>query len=321
MPVQRPRPDLAPLVEERRGVLPFAELREAGLTPGYRRAMVASGRWRPVHRKGVVVGSTQTPDELAAREAVWREALVRVGPGARVGGITALRAAGLVGYHEPRVHIWVRRGDEKAPAGNVVLHETRRWDHAHAMGAGLPRSTPPVATVQAALWAVSLRQAMLCLVMPIQQRLVRAEDVSVELDRVRRHRFRKPLQAGIRDIARGAESLNELDFGVECRRRGLPEPTRQVRRRLPSGQAVLDCYWEDYGVVVEVNGAGHDALDIAMRDELRIADLQLQGDVVVPLSVLTLRCDPEPMFDVLAQLLRARGWTAEPPPRAHETSA
>ncbi|WP_156971744.1 hypothetical protein [Knoellia flava] len=278
------------------------------MTRGHRRAMVTSGRWRAVRRKGIVLGSPRAADEVSAREAMWREALLRVGPSARLGGITALQAAGLVGYDEPRIHVWVRRGDEKGSALGVALHETRRWGRDDAVDCGVPRSTPAVATVQAALWAVSLRQAMLCLVMPVQQRLVRAEDVAVELSRVKRHRFRKALQAGIRDIALGAESLNELDFASACRRRGLPEPTRQVRRQLAGGRAVLDARWEEYGVVVEINGAGHHALDIAMRDEIRIADLQLQGDVVFPMSVLTLRCDPEPLFEALARALRARGW-------------
>lgn len=304
MPRQPPRPDISGLIEERQGVLPFSELRAAGVTRGQRRAHEARGTWQVVPRKGVVTFSG-----AASGESAWRAALLCVGPSAALGGITALQANGLVGFPERRCHVWVRRGQEKARAEGVMLHETRRWGQDDLMGAGLRRSTPPVAAVQAALWSVSARQAMLCLVMPIQQRIVRAEDVRKELDRVRRHRFRRLLQAGIRDIALGAESLNELDFATECRRRGLPEPTRQVVRALGRGRAVLDAYWERYRVVVEVNGAGHEALDVAMRDELRIADLQLQGDVVVPLSVLTLRCDPDPIFDVLARLFRARGWS------------
>ncbi|KGN29798.1 hypothetical protein N802_10335 [Knoellia sinensis KCTC 19936] len=303
MPIQRPRPDLTELVEDNLGVLSLPDLRGMDVTRGHRRAMVNAGRWRSIHRKGIVTHTGPLSGETA-----WREALISVGPGARLGGITSLQADGLVGYEEPRIHVWVKRGDEKAVADHVVLHETRRWDHRHGASSGLARSTPPVATVQAALWAVSVRQAMLCMVMPIQQRLARATDVETELGRVKRHRFRKALQAGIRDIVRGAESLNELDFAVECRRRNLPEPDRQVVRELPGGRAVLDVFWKRFRVVVEINGAGHNALDVAMRDEVRITDLQIQGEIVVPLSVLTLRCDPEPIFEALERVFRARGW-------------
>jgi very-short-patch-repair endonuclease len=303
MATRRTHPDLGAQIEERLGVLPMGVLREVSVSRGRRRAMVAGGRWRAVPGKGVVATSGPT-----AGEAAWREALMAVGPGAHLGGVTALQSHGLQGYVEPRIHVWVAKGLEKQEVPGVRLHETRRWTATDAMPVGLPRSTPAVATVQAALWSVSVRQAMLCLVMPIQQRVVRAEDVQRELDRVKRHRFRRQLQAGIRDIALGAQSLNELDFTTECRKRGLPEPTRQVVRRLSHGRAVLDAYWERHHVVVEINGAGHDALDVAMRDELRITDLQVQGEAVIPLSVLTLRCDPDPFFDALERLLRTRGW-------------
>lgn len=278
-------------------------LRESGLSRGRQRAMVAGGRWRAIPGKGVIAASGP-----AVAEAAWREALLAIGPGARLGGVTALEADGLKGYVEPQFHIWVPKGHEKDVVEGVRLHETRRWSTTDCASSGLPRSTPPVATVQAALWSVSARQAMLCLVMPIQQRLVRVGDVEVQLDRIKRHRFRKALKAGLRDIRLGAESLNEIDFAVACRTRGLPEPTRQVVRRLSHGKAVLDALWEDFGVVVEVNGAGHDALDVAMRDEVRITDLQAQGNAVIPVSVLTLRCDPDPIFDALMRLLRSRGW-------------
>lgn len=303
MPIQRPQPDLSALIDQRCGVLPLSVLHDAGVSRGRRRAMVAAERWRIVPGKGVVTSPVATNGE-----AEWREALLAVGPGARLGGMTALESDGLKGYVEPLTHIWVPKGHEKQRLPGVRLHETRRWSAKDATCIGLPRARPAVATVQGALWAVSLRQAMLCMVMPIQQELVRADDVAVAFEPIKRHRFRKPLLAGLRDISLGAESLNELDFAVACRRRNLPEPTRQVVRQISQGKAVLDVFWEDYCVVVEVNGAGHNALDVAMRDEVRIADLQAQGNAVIPLSVLTLRCDPDPLFAALAELLRARGW-------------
>lgn len=240
-----------------------------------------------------------------------RAALIRVGPGARLGGITALQVGGLEGYTEPRTHIWVPKSstkDRRDLPDDIVLHETRRWTAQDCLAIGLPRSTPVVATVQAALWAVSRRQAALCLVMPVQQRLVRATDLVPELDRITRHEFLPMLRAVLGDIVQGVHSLNELDFATQCRRRGLPEPSRQVRRTLPSGKVVLDVFWDTYGVCVEVNGVGHDHMVTAMRDEVRLADLQTQGNAALPLSVLTLRADPDPFFASLTQLLRSRGW-------------
>ena len=289
------------------GVATLAELRTAGVSRSLRRSMIRAGHWRPIGAKGVVLHTGPLVGEQA-----WRAALVRVGPGARLGGVTALQAHGLTGFDEPRTHIWVSKSftkDGRDLPDGIVLHETRRWGAGDCTSVGIRRSTAPVAAVQAALWAVSRRQAALCLVMPLQQRLVRAEDLVAELDRVARHEFRSMLRAVAADLLLGVHSLNELDFAAECRLRGLPEPSRQVRRRLSTGGVVLDAFWDRFDVCVEVNGVGHDHLLTSMRDEVRLADLQARGEAALPLSVLTLRVDPEPFFTSLAALLRSRGWS------------
>lgn len=298
------------VTKEHAGVVSLAMLEEAGIARRLRRAHVRAGRWRRIPGRGIVLHNGPLADEAA-----WRAALLEVGPAARLGGVTALQAHGLKGFDEPWVHIWVPKGSQKATPSElshqlVQLHETRRWTENDAVCTGAPRSKPAVATVQAALWARSRRQAALCLVMPVQQRLVRVEEVADELARVKRHEYRTMLGAVIADIAGGAQSLNEIDFAIECRHRGLPEPSRQAVCRLSSGRCYLDVRWDAYRVAVEVNGAGHDGLDVALRDEVRIADLQSRGDAAIPLSVLTLRCHPEPFFEALRRLLMARGWQA-----------
>ncbi|CAN7258368.1 hypothetical protein [Knoellia sp. LjRoot47] len=292
--------------EDLGGVATLAELTRAGVTRSTRRNLIRSGHWRPIGAKGVVLHTGSLHGEQALRAA-----LIRVGPGARLGGTSALIAHGLTGFEESRVHLWVSKSaakDRREVPDEIVLHETSRWSAKDCVGTGLPRSTPAVATVQAALWAVSPTQAALCLVMPVQQRLVRPDDVVTELDRVARHEYRNMLRAVANDLLGGVHSLNELDFARECRRRGLPEPSRQVRRTLPGGRVALDVYWDRFRVCVEVNGVGHDQLLTAMRDEVRLAGLQAQGDAAIPLSVLTLRVAPEPFFASLRELLRSRGW-------------
>ncbi|EAP97420.1 hypothetical protein JNB_18158 [Janibacter sp. HTCC2649] len=74
-------------------------------------------------------------------EAKWREALLAAGPGARLGGMTALESDGLTGYIEPVIHIWVPKGHENQPLSGVRLHETRRWTAKDATDAILIRSS------------------------------------------------------------------------------------------------------------------------------------------------------------------------------------
>lgn len=284
-------------------ILTMADLRDYKVSRYEREAHVEAQRWRWLPHRGVVLHTGPVHGDGA-----WWRALTEVGVTARLGGITALTADGLKGFDEPLIHVWVTKGTHKGAPEGVRVHETRRWQQADATDAGIPRSKPAVATVQAALWARSPRQAALALVMPVQQRLVRADDVAKELGRIQRHRFRPALLAAIADIMDGAQSLGELDFARECRERGLPEPSRQVRRRTSQGRVYLDVYWEAYRVAVEINGAGHGRLEQAMADEIRAIDIQLRRDAAVQVSVLTLRLEPEPFFTKLAELLRANGW-------------
>ncbi len=279
------------------------QLRALGVTQSAKRAHVAAGRWRNVPYRGVVTdcGPTEGP-------AAWWSALLAAGRSARLGGTTALLAHGLTGWQDDAVHLWVVKSTHTAVPAGVAVHESRRWGAADAVATGIPRARAAVATVQAALWACTPRQAALLLLMPVQQRLVRVEDVAVELARVRRHRYRLVLRATLADVRDGAHSLGELDFARMCRIRGLPEPSRQVVREGRWGRIYLDVAWQAYRVAVEVNGAGHDRLDQAVRDEVRLIDLQRAGELAAQVSVTTLRCDPEPFFASLRDALRARGW-------------
>jgi hypothetical protein len=59
------------------------------------------------------------------------------------------------------------------------------------------------------------------------------------------------------DLIAGAESLGEIDVARECRRRGLPEPSRQVLRRDGARRYYLDVFWDEWAVAVEIDGIHH----------------------------------------------------------------
>lgn len=299
------------IADEQQGFISHAQLRELEVTRSERVAQIEAQRWLPVHRRGVVV----LHSESCHRGSPWLS-LARVGPQARLGGVSALACDGLKGYEEPMTHIWVAKSLQKSRPAGVILHETRRWAASHAVTAGLPRSRPEVAIVQGALWARSARQAALVMTMSLQQRLATPAQVSAQLERVRRHPYRRALEGLLRDIAGGVESLNELDFATMCRERGFPEPTRQAIRRHANGRYVLDVHWDEFRAVVEIQGAGHLVLDKVLTDEVRLLDLAVDGDTMIPVSSATLRTHPEPFFAALARFLRSRGWAGTYHPAA-----
>ncbi len=178
---------------------------------------------------------------------------------------------------------------------------------------GLPRTRPATAAVHAAVWARSDEQAALFVIAAVQQRLVRVADLDAAVARLTRDK-RRPLLLGLlADVRGGVESLGELAFARQCRRRGFPEPDRQVAVRLPSGRVRYDNVWDRYGLTVEIHGAQH--LDVAMasRDMLKQNAAAMGGHVTLQVPNFRVRVNPDPFLDQMEVVFRAGGW--DPPHR------
>jgi very-short-patch-repair endonuclease len=111
----------------------------------------------------------------------------------------------------------------------------------------------------------------------------------------------------ITDLVGGVRSLGEHEFAQMCRLRGLPEPTRQVARRGPGGQWYLDVCWEEWGVVVEIDGIHHAWAERLVDDALRHNDLALGRSVVLRVPLLGLRVAADAFFGQVAAALAAVG--------------
>jgi very-short-patch-repair endonuclease len=112
----------------------------------------------------------------------------------------------------------------------------------------------------------------------------------------------------ILDLVGGVRSLGELEVARECRRRGLPEPTRQVVRRTANGTYYLDLIWERWGVVVEVDGIHHSWAQQVIGDALRQNAITLGNARVLRLPLLGLRVEPDSFFAQIETALVAAGW-------------
>lgn len=272
------------------------------MTRGQVQAQLRAVRWQRCGSQSVATTTGPLTDEARRWAAVFE-----AGPRGFLDGASALQAAGLTRFTTESVRVSVPRGARRRRAPGVDIRQTRRWSPDDlAGGGGVPRARPEVAAVRAALWAVSDRQACLVVTMAVQQGVTTAERIGVELLRVRRDRRRALLCELVVDLLGGVRSLGELDFARECRRRGLPEPSRQVVRRGRGGRYYLDAAWEDCGVVVEIDGIHHGWADVALADALRQNQLSLEGDVVLRLPLLGLRVAADDFFAQIADAL-ARG--------------
>lgn len=235
-------------------------------------------------------------------------AVFQGGPRACLDGATALLAGGLQRFTVDRVRVSVPRGARCRRTPSYDIRQTRRWSADDIVRFGIPRTRPEVAAVRAALWASTDRQATYVVTLAVQQGLAPVEALGLELLRIRRDKRRLLLSAVVNDLLDGARSLGEIDIGRELRRRGLPPTTRQVLRRDARKRYYLDLYWEDWKVVVEVDGIHHAWAENVVGDALRQNSLAISGDTVLRLPLLGYRLCPDDFFARIEAGLRNAGW-------------
>ena len=288
------------------GVVHRRQLSRHGVPRWVLELEIRSGRWQRTGRQTVVVHNGPVDD--AARRVI---AVAEVCTRAALDGVSALQQHGLTSIDDRVVTVIAPKGsDPRRPAG-VRVHESRRFraDDVQVVG-GVRTMRPGVAAVHAALWAGTDRQATFFLVVAVQQRLTSPQELTEVVATVRRHRRRRLLQRVVQDLVAGVRSMGELDVARAMRRRGLPEPDRQVLRRRPSGQEYLDVRFDRYGTTLEIDGQQHDAIEHRVADVLRDFTLAAEGDVVLRLPLVVWRLAEDDVLDRLEQVLLARGWRA-----------
>lgn len=288
--------------DQQDGVLSRRQVYTAGVSRAQVRANVAAGRWRRSGSQSLVLHTGPLSDVGRAWASVFE-----AGPRAMIDGESALLLAGLRHYESGALRVSVPRGVKPRRGRGINVRQTRRWDSADLAPSGVPHTRPEVAAVRAALWARSNAQAALVLTMVVQQGLSTADRIAAEMLRVRRDKRRAFVHAVLLDLLGGVRSLSELDFARECRRRGLPEPTRQRVRRGRNGTYYLDVYWEEWHLVVEIDGIHHTWAGQVVGDAIRHNDLALTGDTVLRLPMLGLRVAPDDFFAQIESALIAAG--------------
>jgi very-short-patch-repair endonuclease len=293
----------AELGHEQGEVASRRQLIAAGVPRWFIRSEVAARRWQEPTGQTVVLHN----GPLTAEQKRW-VAVLGTGPRAALDGVSALQAAGIDHLDDEDVHVIAPQGSQPRRAPGVVIHESRRFNEDDVIAVGLRRTRPAVAAVHAALWAVTDRQAQFLVMTTVQQKLATPGQVADALSAVRRHARRRLLLQLVADLGAGVETLGELDVAADFRRRGFPEPDRQVVRRRPSGTQYLDCELPAYDLVFEIDGAGHALPQQQLSDLLRDLATAAEGQTTVRIPLALYRLDRERMLDQIEALLVARGW-------------
>lgn len=291
------------LADRQGGVVSRPQLYVLGITRYEVEGQVRAHRWQLVGDQSVCLHNGAISDVGHQWAAVFQG-----GPRACLDGASALVAGGMEHFDVERHRVSVPRGARVRRSSRYDIRQTRRWSAEDVMPFGIRRTRPAVAGVRAAMWAVSDRQATYVLTLVVQQGLATAEQLGQQALRIRRDRRRRLIHLTILDLLDGARSLGELDVVRECQRRGLPAPSRQVLRRDKAQRYYLDLYWDDYGLVVEVDGIHHTWAVNVVADALRQNAVVNDGDRVLRLPLLGLRLEADAFFDQIEEALVAGGW-------------
>ena len=275
------------------GVVPRRVLRLMGITRHHVRAQVTAERWETHGHQTIAMNTAPLTEAASWWRAIWEVGyLIAV-----LDGVSALKAAGLKGYHEPRVHVSIPHGCRPYKVSDVTTHQVIDRQPGHLIKVGVPRTGVPVAVLHAADWATSDRQAALLLCMVVQQRLATAAHLDEALESVTMSTRRLFVVRVVTDISAGAQALGELDFAELCRNYGLPEPSRQCLRTTPSGRIYLDVEWEDIGLVVEIDGVQH-RWGLAVTDDNQSRnEVGIGGKTLLRLDLIGMRLTPDAFMD------------------------
>jgi very-short-patch-repair endonuclease len=271
---------------------------------------LASGHWQLVEARVLVTQS----GPLTEKQRLW-VSILAAGQGAVVAGLTAAKLDGLAGFEDRRTYLVIPSSRHLSrPLPGVVVHRSRLLESADIHPTRLPpRTRLGRSLVDAAAWAATDRRARAVLAAGVQQRLIRASDLSRVVERRPRVPRRALMRATLADVAGGAEALSELDFCELVRRFRLPEPDRQFERLDEQGRRWLDAVWEWARLVAEIDGRYHMDVRAWWTDMQRDNDLTVDGYRVLRFPAFVVRDSPEAVARQIARALRQAGGAVTEP--------
>jgi very-short-patch-repair endonuclease len=274
-----------------------------GMTPGEIRWMVHSGRWQRVH-PGVYLTHT---GPLTWRPRV-SAALLTCGAGAVASHGTAARLHGLSDRDPDQIEVLI-------PASRRVIRP-RRVEVAtcsdlarRTAPAGWPSRTTVEDTVLDLAERGNSDNAIAWLSTACQRRRTTTARLAEALDRRMRHRWRGLLADALSDVAGGVESVLEYRYVRRVERpHGLPEARRQRASIIGGRRRRTDNEYEQFGVVVELDGRlGHEG-EGAFRDRTRDNVMTVRGKATLRFGWADVDAQACEVACDVAALLRSRGW-------------
>jgi hypothetical protein len=289
------------LAQAQHGLLSQRQLTALGVSRATVRNHLRARRWS--QRSSSVFSVTTGP--LSWEQQLWR-AVLHAGPGALIGGLTAMKVHGMRGWDRDEVTVLVHDDLSFEELAGVRFFRTRRPLDPMRSAGSLPLCQVAPAVLLFAGYEPNRRTAHGAVAATVQQRLTTVPDLAVWLRRFKPLRGARGFRALLDDLGAGAQSLAEVDLRRACRRFGLARPDSQRERRDRSGRRrYTDAEWvlpDGRTLVLEVDGAFHDDVLQAADDRARNRGLTTSTRTVVSCTAYELRYTPGTVVEDLIAL-------------------
>jgi very-short-patch-repair endonuclease len=281
----------------------------AGMTRHAVYARLASGRWQRLHA-GVYVAYSGP----VARESQLWAAVLGARPGAMLCHQTAADLHGLVdGRTGGAIHVMAPHGRAVAPMRGVVVHYARRADAVRHPALDPPRTRLEETVLDLAEAERTATAAISWMLGACASRRTTPDRLLAAMEARPWMRRRKILLAALGDARLGVQSI--LEHGhlhrVE-RAHGLPEGTRQRRIQAGGSSRYEDVRYEEYGVVVELDGQAAHPDGERWRDTRRDNAGAAKGLITLRYTYADVMERPCEVADEIVRTLRVRGYTGVP---------
>lgn len=293
------------------GVVCRSQALKAGLSVGMIKFRVSSGCWQQVH-PGVYATFTGG----SGRSAQLWAAVLSAGPGAMLSHETAAELQRLTDKPVETIHVTVPGQRRVLPVPGVSIHRCGR-----AVEAVQRESSPPRTRVEETLLdltqaAASFDDVCGWVTRAFARELTDQERLRGAMRQRTRLRWRAELDELIAAAASGDHSVLEYHYERDVERaHGLPEPVRQAPFVGPDGRrGRRDRLYQDYGVVVELDGRLAHVTEDQWRDKARDNAAAVDRKQTLRYGWTHVRRDACVTAVEVAKVLRVYGWDGWPRP-------
>jgi hypothetical protein len=260
-------PALRGIIAEQAGIVSRRQVLRLGLASSTVVSKVRHGLWQQVH-PGVYAAFTGT---VAWEARLWA-AVLYAGPGALLSHETAAEVLHLTDRRFPVIQVTIPHSRRVRPPYGVRIHRSSldypRWRPMR----GIPPHTFYADTIIDLVAAAGdLDDVVAWISRGIARKMVTRSELDAAAAARGKLRWRDQLDEIIGTVAGGSHFPLEYRYDHDVERaHGLPAATRQAKFVMPDGtRGFRDRCYENYGLIVELDGATYHPADQRGRDRAR----------------------------------------------------